>query len=113
MLGVLLQRLRWPVVYLGQSMPLTDLAAFVDSIEPSVIVFVAMTEETAQALLDWPRHLPRVARTGRPVVGYGGRAFTDHPELMEQMSGVSLGKTLQEGIDTLNRLLHELNPLLR
>lgn len=113
MLGVLLQRLRWPVVYLGQSMPLTDLAAFVDSLEPSVIVFVAMTEETAQALRDWPHHLPRVARTGRPIVGYGGRAFTDHPELMEQMSGVSLGKTLQEGIDTLNHLLHELNPLLR
>jgi DNA-binding transcriptional MerR regulator len=113
MLGVLLQRLRWPIVYLGQSMPLSDLSAFVDALEPSIIVFVAMTEETAQGLLDWPHHLPQVAQTGRPIVGYGGRAFTDHPGLAELIPGVPLGKTLPEGIDTLNHLLHELNPLLR
>ena len=113
MLSVLLQRLRWPIVYLGQSVPLASLAAFVEALEPSILVFVAMTEETAQALRDWPLHLPRVAQTGRPMVGYGGRTFTDHPALAEQIPGVLLGKTLQDGIETLNRTLHDLNPLLR
>jgi MerR family transcriptional regulator, light-induced transcriptional regulator len=113
MLGVLLQRLRWPIVYLGQSMPLSSLASFVEALEPSIIVFVAMTEETAQALVHWPDYLPRIAQTGRPIVGYGGRALTDHPLLAEQIPGVPLGMTLQEGIETLNRLLHQLNPLLR
>ena len=112
MLGVLLQRLRWPIVYLGQSVPLSSLAPFVAALEPSVIVFVAMTEETAQALRDWPHHLPQVARTGRPIIGYGGRAFTIDPALVEQTPGVLLGNSLREGIDTLNLLLHELNPLL-
>ncbi len=113
MLAVLLQRLRWPIAYLGQSMPLASLAPFVDALEPSILVFVAVTEEPAHALLHWPDYLPQVARAGRPIVGFGGRAFTDHPELAAQLPGVPLGKTLQEGIETLNRLLHDLNPLLR
>jgi MerR family transcriptional regulator, light-induced transcriptional regulator len=113
MLAVLLRRLRWPVIYLGQTMPLSDLAMFVDDIEPSVIVFVAMAEETARALADWPHWLPDTARTSRPVVSYGGRIFVERPELAEQVPGVLLGRSLQEGVVSLNRMLHELNPLLR
>jgi hypothetical protein len=113
MLGVLLRRLRWSIIYLGQSMPLSDLATFVDGVDAAMIVFVAMTEETARALADWNYWLPKAARTNSPVVGYGGRVFTEHPEWVAQVPGVFLGKTLQEGITTLDRLLHELNPLLR
>ncbi len=113
MLAVLLRRLRWPIVYLGQTMPLSDMAAFVKDVEAAVIVFVAMTEETAHALADWPRWLPETARTKRPVVGFGGRAFLDHPELADQIPGVFLGQNLQEGVETINRMLHEKNPLLR
>jgi methanogenic corrinoid protein MtbC1 len=113
MLAVLLRRLRWPVVYLGQTMPLSELAGFVEDIEAAVIVFVAMTEETARALADWPRWMPEVARTKRPVVGFGGRAFLEHRELADQIPGVFLGRTLHEGVETINRMLHEMNPLLR
>lgn len=113
MLGVLLRRLRWPVVYLGQSVPLEDLAPFVEELQPSAIVFVAMTSETAQALRRWPQHLPHVASTGRPFVGYGGRPFSERPELAAQTPGVLLGKTLQEGMDTLDRLLHAIYPFPR
>ena len=112
MLAVLLRRLRWPVIYLGQTMPLSDLAAFVDEVDAALIVFVAMTEETARALADWPHWLPKAAQTKRPVVSYGGRIFSERPELAEQVPGVLLGKTLQEGVETLNRMLHEINPLL-
>jgi DNA-binding transcriptional MerR regulator len=113
MLGLLLQWRRWPTVYLGQSVPLEDLAVFMDQLEPSILVFVAMTEETARSLIGWPNHLLRAARTGQPIVGYGGRAFIDHPELTDQVPGVWLGKTLQAGLETLDRMLHDLNPLLR
>lgn len=113
MLAVLLRRLRWPVVYLGQTTPLSDLAAFVDDIKADVIVFVAMTEETGRALVDWPHWLPEAAQRKRPVVTYGGRVFSEHPELAKRVPGVMLGKTLQEGVETLDRMLHEFNPLLR
>jgi hypothetical protein len=71
-----------------------------------------MTEEPARALSHWPDYLPQVAQAGRPIVGFGGGAFTDQPKLANQIPGTFLGHTLQEGIETLNRLLHELNPLL-
>ena len=112
-LSVLLRRLRWPVIYLGQTMPLSDLVTFVKEVDASILVLVAMTEETARTLSEWTRWLPDAAQTNRPIVGYGGRIFTEQPELTEQMPGVFLGKTLQAGIDTLDRMLHDLNPLLR
>ncbi|MEP7292374.1 MAG: MerR family transcriptional regulator [Chloroflexota bacterium] len=111
-LAVLLRRLRWHVVYLGQSMPLSDLAAFVEELKPSILVFVAMTEETGHALLDWRHWLPNALRDQTPLVAFGGRAFTEHPDLAEQIPGILLGSTLREGIETLDRLLHELNPML-
>ncbi len=113
MLAVLLRRLRWPLVYLGQTMPLPDLAEFVKDTEAAVIVFVAMTEETARALGDWPHWLPEATRTKRPVVGFGGRIFSERPELADRTPGLFLGRTLQDGVEMLNRMLHEMNPLLR
>lgn len=111
MLAVLLRRLRWHVIYLGQTVPLPDLAAFVADVEAALIVFVAMTEEPAWALAGWQRWLPET--TPRPAVGFGGRAFIDHPELIDMIPGIFLGRTLQEGVELINRMLHDLNPLLR
>jgi len=113
MLAVLLRRLRWPVIYLGQTMPLSELAHFIHEVDVAVLVFVAMTEETAHALAEWPSWLPEVAGTKRPVVGYGGRIFVVQPEMAAFVSGTLLGQTLREGVETLNRMLHEMNPVLR
>jgi DNA-binding transcriptional MerR regulator len=112
MLGVLLRRLRWHIIYLGQTVPLTELSNFVEGVDAAMIVFVAMTEETAQTLADWIHWLPNAALNNSPIIGYGGRVFTDHPEWVANVPGVFLGKTLQEGITRLDRMLHELNPLL-
>lgn len=112
MLAVLLRRLRWPVIYLGQTVPLAELARFLESVDAAVVVFVAMTEETAHALVGWPQWLNDAAKTNRPIVSYGGRGFVENLHLSEQVPGVLLGETLQEGVTTLNRMLHKMNPLL-
>lgn len=106
-LGMLVRRRRWPMYYLGQSVPLPDLAAFVQQMQPSLVVLVAMTEQSATALIEWPLWLPEVAHSGGPMVGYGGRLFTQHPEWRERVPGVFLGATLQEGVDTIEKLLSE------
>lgn len=113
MLAVLLRRLRWPVIYLGQSMPLADLGAFVEDVQANIVVFVAMTEEPARSLSSWPHWMPSVAQAKRPVVGFGGRIFSQQPELAGQIPGVWLGKTLEEGVEMINRMLHEMHPLIR
>lgn len=111
MLGVLLRRRRWPVAYLGQAVPLPDLAKFVHDIRPPVVALVAMTDETGRALLDLPQWLPEIHQSGRPVIAFGGRAFNLDAELRAQMSGVFLGATLTEGVEVVERVLRETTAL--
>jgi len=73
--------------------------------QPPIVVLVAMTEEPARALLNWAHDLPEAARTGRPVIAYGGKIFSDDPTWRERMQGVFLGATLQEGIRRLDDFL--------
>jgi len=111
--GALLRRLRWPIAYLGQSVPLSDLVAFVEEIEPPLVVFVAMTEEPARALAEWPRWFPEAARTGRPIMTYGGLIFSEQPHWRDQVPGTFLGTTLREGVEALDRLMRDATPLMR
>jgi DNA-binding transcriptional MerR regulator len=104
-LGALLRRRRWPVSYLGQALPLTDLAAFVEQIQPNLLVLVAMTENTAQNLAEWPQFLPDAFERNRPIVGYGGLVFMEQPEWRLKVPGMYLGNTFEDGISAIERLL--------
>lgn len=111
MLGVLLRRLRWPVVFLGQSLPLPDLAGLTEHVKPALIVFAAMGEAAALALSEWPQWLAHAAETNLPIIGYGGRAFVEDADLAEHVPGVLLGSTLDEGFQRIHRLMLDLNVL--
>ena len=104
-LGSILRRRRWPIAYLGQALPVQDLASFVRDLKPSMVVVVAMTENTAAELIEWPQWMPEVFQTGKPIVGYGGRIFTKRPEWRLRMAGVYLGDTFRYGLSTIERLL--------
>jgi len=105
MLGVLLRRRGWPVAYLGQAVPLEDLAAFADDVRATAVVMVAMRQATAEALSSWPQWLKASARTGRPPVCYGGRPFTQDPLLRARVPGHYLGDSVQVGIQRLEDIL--------
>lgn len=104
-LGALLRRRRWPVAYLGQAVPLPDLASFVRDLHPSMIVMIAMTENAAAELSEWPVWLPDIAQTGKPPVGYGGRIFRLQPEWRLRMAGTYLGDNLRDGLATIESVL--------
>jgi DNA-binding transcriptional MerR regulator len=104
-LATLLTRRRWPILYLGQAVPLDDLASFVAENSPLAVVLVAMREETAAALESWPEAMPEPHRTGRPPVGYAGRAFVLEPAWKDRVPGAYLGDTVLEGLATLEGLL--------
>jgi MerR family transcriptional regulator, light-induced transcriptional regulator len=104
-LGALLRRRRWPVAYLGQAVPLLDLASFVRDLHPSMIVLVAMTELTASQVIDWPQWLPDIAQNGKPIVAYGGRIFKLQPEWRLRMAGTYLGDNFRVGLNKLERTL--------
>ena len=104
-LGALLRRRRWPVAYLGQAVPLPDLAEIVNELDPPMVLLIAMTETSATFLLDWPHWLPDATKSGRPIIGYGGRIYHLQPECRIRMAGYYLGDTLKEGISNIDRIL--------
>jgi len=112
MFGALLRRRRWPIAYLGQSIPLAEVAKFVQDTHPPAVVLTAVTEDPAMALIEWPKWLPEADRTGEPLVGYGGPIFNERPELRAKLRGLFLGTTLQEGVETLERILQNKVPRL-
>jgi hypothetical protein len=105
MLAVLLRRRGWPVSYLGQAVPLPDVAAFVRRAGTSLLVLVAMTEEPARALLEWPLYIPEVDSTGRPIVAYGGAIYVREPTWLQKTPGLFLGATIEAGLATVDALL--------
>jgi len=105
MFGVLLSRRRWPIAYLGQAVPLTDLADFVATIRPAAVVLVAMHAAAAEALVDWPRALPDVAASGQPALGYGGRVFAHDASWRQRVPGIYLGDTLELGLTTVEEVM--------
>lgn len=105
MLGVLLRRKGWPAAYLGQNVPFPDLADFVEQIHPPLVVLVAMREDTARNLAEWPQWIRQTL--GRPKIAYGGRAFVVRPELQAATPGYFLGETIQGGLARLDSLLLE------
>ena len=112
MLGLLLQRLRWPIIYLGQSVVLADLVSFVEKTKPSLVVFVAMMANTAQALSQWPEWFSKKERDGAPIIAYAGYIFVQDPGWIERIPGVYLGSTVLDGMEKVDELLHHMNPFL-
>jgi DNA-binding transcriptional MerR regulator len=104
-IGALLRRRRWPVAYLGQSLPLEDLALFTNEIRPHVVVLVAMTENTASAIAQWPRYLPDAAENKQPIITYAGRVFVEQPEWRLRVPGMYLGDRFEDGVKTIERLM--------
>jgi len=103
MLGVLLRRQGWPLIYLGQNVNLKDMATFIQNIAPLAIVLVAMRSETAKEIMDWPKWIHQIS--GKPIMAYGGKAFNDDPSLIKKVPGIFLGSSIQDGVDKLNSLI--------
>jgi len=92
-------------------LPLTDLATVATRLHPAVIVYVAMSETTALDLADWPRWLTPPPEGEPPIIGYGGRAFTQTLAQAHHVPGTLLGATLAEGYQRLHRVMLNLNAL--
>lgn len=104
-LGAILRRRRYPVLYLGQNLPLKDLVEFVKKSKPALIILVSMTDISVKYLIDFPFVYPDIFRSEQTIVGYGGRIFIEQPEWRQKMQGVYLGSTINEGLETVEKLL--------
>jgi MerR family transcriptional regulator, light-induced transcriptional regulator len=107
LLSIFLRRRGWHVVYLGQAVPLEDLPKSLPMLNADVLVLASTVADSAQALRGIQAWLDRIPAAQRPAFAFGGPAFNDHPELLNEVPGTFLGETIQSGIDTIERLMNE------
>lgn len=108
MLGVLLSRQAWRLTYLGQNVPLADLASYIQKYAPLAVVCVAMQKEPAKAFSEWPEWVQPVS--GKPIMMFGGKAFLDDPDLKNKIPGIYLGDNIESGVERLNTILRDTLP---
>ena len=104
LLSIYLRRAGYNVRYFGQNLPIEDVSRDIQRGKPDMILLSAATEEAARQLGRLTTTLAEsLAR--RPLIGYGGRIFNQHPELRSEIAGVFMGASAQEAVQGVNELL--------
>jgi len=104
MLTLYLRRAGYRVQYLGKNLPIDDLIADVQRYHPALLLLSAATEEAANQLTELTALLSALP-SKTLTIGYGGRAFQEHPTLRNQIQALYLGDTALEAVDKIHQLL--------
>jgi MerR family transcriptional regulator, light-induced transcriptional regulator len=105
MMAVLLRSRSYHIEYLGPDIPLDDLADYASYEHPDMLILTATMHESALTLRTFDARLQKLQKV--PVFGFGGKAFNDSPELVKEIRGNYLGSTIDEGLNTIKKLLAE------
>jgi methanogenic corrinoid protein MtbC1 len=108
LLGIMLVRHGWQIVYLGAQVPLKDLLETIQRLQPDMVCLSASTIETALELMDVGRTITKLPPPC-PYFGYGGRAFNVNPALVQKIPGVFLGHGVQEAIEAISDVIGSSN----
>ncbi len=95
LVSLVLRRLGWRVIYLGQNVPADHLGQEIVRLRPALVCLSASTRESANALgevYELVRGLPEP----RPRLIFGGRAFNVHPELRSRFAGTYIAGSARE-----------------
>jgi methanogenic corrinoid protein MtbC1 len=109
LLAIYLRRAGYQIHYLGQNLPIDDFVGEVRRRRPAMVLLSASTSEAANGLRRMADELAHLEMP-RPIIGYGGRIFVRQPELRAQISGVYLGDSAQEAVDTVREMLNDPQP---
>jgi DNA-binding transcriptional MerR regulator/methylmalonyl-CoA mutase cobalamin-binding subunit len=104
LLTIYLRRAGYQTQYLGKNIKASDLVDDANQYQPAMILISATTKENAinlQLLTKALAQLPSV----RPIIGYGGRIFKHHPELRNAITGIYMGDSAYEAIESTAELL--------
>lgn len=106
LLAIYLRRAGYQIHYLGQNLPIDDFVGEVRRRQPAMVLLSASTNDAAHGLRRMADELAHLEMP-RPIIGYGGRVFVRQPDLRSQISGVYLGDSAQEAVDTVGAMLNE------
>lgn len=104
LLAIYLRRAGYAAHYLGQNLDIGDTVREARLRQPAAILFSAATQTSARELAGLTAALARIT-PARPLVGYGGQAFSRYPELRDAIAGVYLGASAHEAVNAIGELL--------
>jgi methanogenic corrinoid protein MtbC1 len=104
LLVIYLRRAGYQVRYIGADVPIEDFISEVHRERPALILLSASLPETAPQLQQITAQLSKLDNY-RPIIGYGGRIFRERPELRNLITGVYMGDTALEAVESTNELL--------
>jgi methanogenic corrinoid protein MtbC1 len=104
--ALILSRAGFRVVYLGANLPGCELVEAVNRVDPDAVVLSAPTESAVAPLLDTIDLIRRDRpRDDDPVIGYGGWAFEESPQLRDTVEARYLGRDARSARDLLRQAL--------
>jgi methanogenic corrinoid protein MtbC1 len=101
---IYLRRAGHHVHYFGQDIEEDDIVVAARRHRPAMILLSASIKESAGRLAHVSEKLAAIARS-RPLLGYGGRIFEQHPELRDDVVGVYMGATAQDAVSAVDEAL--------
>lgn len=103
LLTLYLRRAGYHTQYIGKDLPIEDLLGEIQRQRPKLVLFSISLPEAVSGL----QRLATLLATYDmecPIIGYGGRAFCQHPELREHIAGIYMGNTAYEAIENIHTL---------
>lgn len=104
LLTLYLRRAGYQVHFMGKDLPRTDFVQEVRLQRPALVLLSASTAEGAQELRELTAALAQIENQ-RPIIGYGGRIFKNQLELRKQITGIYMGDSAVEAVESTNELL--------
>lgn len=101
MLTLLLRRRGWEVIFLGADVPLANLIATTRAARTQLVILVAQQLLTAATLYE----MGRLLLQERVPLAFGGRIFTEIPELRQRIPGHYLGDQLGEATPLVENIM--------
>ena len=109
MIAVMLRSEGFRVEYLGPDLPLDDLVDYARYEHPAMVVMAATSLESAELIDHLQEKLAKLKPA--PVLGFGGSAFNQQPELIEKIKGKFLGFTLDSAVEAVKEMLPRVGKL--
>lgn len=116
LLALNLRRRGFVVIYMGTTLTAHEFQHVIETARPQVIGLSAATQESAEKLYLLSRqcltmqsvagdetYLPKA--TCKPVLTFGGVAFSRNPERVSAISGIYLGDTVEQAVSTIQELV--------
>ncbi len=103
MIALMLRSEGYRVEFLGPDLPLEDLVDYARYEHPAMVIMAATSQESAEAIDHLQDKLSKLKPA--PILGFGGSAFNQQPELIQKIKGTFLGLSLDSAVSTVKDLL--------